>query len=126
MVGAGISGLAAAYFYRQKKSIPTQRYYCWKIDDFGGHAKRNEFHQGGEMVLSLGGTHNLEWWKFSDVVTGLLSGLGVDPHAMREDMTFDYGHDAPTAPRCGSTPTPTDKAGSCLTSASESANEGAN
>ena len=47
---------------------------------------------------SLGGTHNLEWWKFSDVVTGLLSELGVDPHAMREDMTFDYGHDAPNSP----------------------------
>ena len=98
VVGAGISGLAAAYFYRQKIDPDAKILLLENHDDFGGHAKRNEFHQGGEMVLSLGGTHNLEWWKFSDVVTGLLSELGVDPHAMREDMTFDYGHDAPNSP----------------------------
>ena len=98
VVGAGISGLAAAYFYRQKIDPDANILLLENHDDFGGHAKRNEFHQGGEMVLSLGGTHNLEWWKFSDVVTGLLSELGVDPHAMREDMTFDYGHDAPNSP----------------------------
>ena len=67
-------------------------------DDFGGHAKRNEFHQSGEMVLSLGGTHNLEWWKFSDVVNRLLSELGIDPPAMRREMTFEYGWDAPNSP----------------------------
>ena len=98
VVGAGISGLAAAYFYRQKIDPDAKILLLENHDDFGGHAKRNEFHQGGEMVLSLGGTHNLEWWKFSGVVTGLLSELGVDPHAMREDMTFDYGHDAPNSP----------------------------
>ena len=98
VVGAGISGLAAAYFYRQKIDPDAKILLLENHDDFGGHAKRNEFHQGGEMVLSLGGTHNLEWWKFSDVVTGLLSELGVDPQAMREDMTFDYGHDAPNSP----------------------------
>ena len=98
VVGAGISGLAAAYFYRQKIDPDAKILLLENHDDFGGHAKRNEFHQGGEMVLSMGGTHNLEWWKFSGVVTGLLSELGVDPHAMREDMTFDYGHDAPNSP----------------------------
>jgi spermidine dehydrogenase len=98
VVGAGISGLAAAYFYRQKINSGAKILLLENHDDFGGHAKRNEFHQGGEMVLSLGGTHNLEWWKFSDVVTGLLSELGVDPHAMREDMTFEYGHNAPNSP----------------------------
>ena len=98
VVGAGISGLAAAYFYRQQMGSSAKILLLENHDDFGGHAKRNEFHQSGEMVLSLGGTHNLEWWKFSDVVNRLLSELGVDPHAMRREMTFEYGRDAPNSP----------------------------
>ena len=98
VVGAGISGLAAAYFYRQQMGASANILLLENHDDFGGHAKRNEFHQSGEMVLSLGGTHNLEWWKFSDVVNGLLSELGVDPQAMRREMTFEYGRDAPNSP----------------------------
>ena len=61
VVGAGISGLAAAYFYRQEVDLDAKILLLDNHDDFGGHAKRNEFHQSGEMVLSLGGTHNLEW-----------------------------------------------------------------
>lgn len=98
VVGAGISGLAAAYFYRQQMGSSAKILLLENHDDFGGHAKRNEFHQSGEMVLSLGGTHNLEWWKFSEVVNRLLSELGVDPQAMRREMTFKYGRDAPNSP----------------------------
>ena len=98
VVGAGISGLAAAYFYRQRMGSSAKILLLENHDDFGGHAKRNEFHQSGEMVLSLGGTHNLEWWKFSDVVNRLLSELGIDPQAMRREMTFEYGRDAPNSP----------------------------
>ncbi len=98
VVGAGISGLAAAYFYRQQMGSSAKILLLENHDDFGGHAKRNEFHQSGEMVLSLGGTHNLEWWKFSDVVNRLLSELGVDPQAMRREMAFEYGRDAPNSP----------------------------
>ncbi|MGB2360648.1 MAG: FAD-dependent oxidoreductase, partial [Luminiphilus sp.] len=86
------------YFYRQKMGPDTRVLLLENHDDFGGHAKRNEFHQSGEMVLSLGGTHNLEWWKFSDVVNRLLSELGIDPQAMRREMTFEYGRDAPNSP----------------------------
>ena len=43
VVGGGISGLAAAYFYRQAR--PNARILILdNHDDFGGHAKRNEFH----------------------------------------------------------------------------------
>ena len=98
VVGAGISGLAAAYFYRQEVDSDAKILLLENHDDFGGHAKRNEFHQSGEMVLSLGGTHNLEWWNFSEVVKDLLDDLNVDVQAMRRDMTFDYGHDAPNSP----------------------------
>lgn len=98
VVGAGISGLAAAYFYRQKLGPAARILLLENHDDFGGHAKRNEFHQSGKMVLSLGGTHNLEWWNFSDTVNTLMDELGVNPHAMRKKMTFEYGRDAPNSP----------------------------
>src|SRR5688572_16958869 len=41
VIGGGISGLAAAWFYRQKH--PAARVLILdNHDDFGGHAKRNE------------------------------------------------------------------------------------
>ena len=60
VVGAGQSGLAAAWYYR-KKMGPTARILLLdNHDDFGGHAKRNEFQQDGNMVLGLGGAQNIE------------------------------------------------------------------
>ncbi len=91
VVGAGISGLAAAHYYRERFGDDARILLLDNHDDFGGHAKRNEFHQGGRMVLSLGGTHNLEWWEFSDTVNAFMAQHGVDPQAMRERMDFDYG-----------------------------------
>ena len=51
VVGAGISGLAAAHYYRQQFGAEARILLLENHDDFGGHAKRNEFHQSGEMVL---------------------------------------------------------------------------
>jgi len=98
IVGGGISGLTAAYYYRQRFGDSARILILENHDDFGGHAKRNEFHQGGRQVLSLGGTHNLEWWEFSDTVNRLLAELGIDVGAMRENMTFQYGLSAPNSP----------------------------
>jgi len=72
VVGAGISGLAAAHFYRKRFGEDARILLLENHDDFGGHARRNEFHQGGQMRLALGGTHNLEYWQFSDTVNTLL------------------------------------------------------
>jgi spermidine dehydrogenase len=47
-------------------------------DDFGGHAKRNEFHSGGRMLLNPGGSNNLETMSFSDTVHRVLKEIGVD------------------------------------------------
>ena len=56
VVGGGISGLSAAYFFRAAK--PNARILILdNHDDFGGHAKRNEFHLGGRLQLLNGGTH---------------------------------------------------------------------
>jgi spermidine dehydrogenase len=78
VVGAGISGLAAAYFYRQRFGKNARILILDNHDDFGGHAKRNEFHAGGRTVLSYGGTQSIESpGKYSDVAKALIRDIGV-------------------------------------------------
>jgi spermidine dehydrogenase len=79
VIGAGISGLAAAYFYRKRR--PDARILILdNHDDFGGHAKRNEFTVDGRLVLGYGGSESLQSPKalWSPVAMGLLKELGVD------------------------------------------------
>ena len=94
VVGAGISGLAAAYYYRQRFGQDARILILENHDDFGGHARRNEFHQGGPMRLSLGGTHNLEYWQFSGTVRALMRDLGINVRALLKRLEFDYGFSA--------------------------------
>ena len=56
IVGGGISGLAAAYFYRARTSRSAKILILDNHDDFGGHAKRNEFRPGGRLLIANGGT----------------------------------------------------------------------
>ncbi|EPJ2807501.1 FAD-dependent oxidoreductase [Pseudomonas putida] len=79
VVGAGISGLSAAWFYRQQH--PTARVLIIENhDDFGGHAKRNEFQAGSQMILGYGGSEAFQSPKhlYSATVNGLLKRLNVD------------------------------------------------
>jgi spermidine dehydrogenase len=59
VIGAGISGLSAAYFYR-KRFANARILLLDNHDDFGGHAKRNEFHVGDRTLLSYGGTQAID------------------------------------------------------------------
>ena len=78
VVGGGISGLAAAYFFRKSAGRNTRILILDNHDDFGGHAKRNEFRAGGRMVLSYGGTQSIENpGKYSDVARALLLDIGI-------------------------------------------------
>jgi spermidine dehydrogenase len=88
VVGAGISGLAAAYFYRKRR--PDARILILdNHDDFGGHAKRNEFTVDGRLILGYGGSESLQSPKalWSPVAAGLLKELGVD--IARFDTAFE-------------------------------------
>src|SRR5215813_1319711 len=79
VVGGGISGLAAAYFYRRAR--PQARILVLdNHDDFGGHAKRNEFTIDGRLVLGYGGSQSIDSprTQWSEVARGLLVELGVD------------------------------------------------
>ncbi len=92
VVGGGISGLAAAYYYRKQFGDDARILILENHDDFGGHAKRNEYQQGGKMRLSWGGTMNLEYPMFSDTVNDLLSELGVDIKTLLDAKEFHYGN----------------------------------
>ena len=79
VVGAGMSGLAAARYYQQKIGNDARILILDNHDDFGGHAKRNEFHQNGRMMLSLGGAQNIEALSnYSDAARGLMQDIGID------------------------------------------------
>ncbi|VUX54910.1 conserved exported protein of unknown function [uncultured Woeseiaceae bacterium] len=87
IVGAGVSGLATAWFYRKKMGPDAKILLLDNHDDFGGHAKRNEFHQDGRMLLGIGGSVNLESpGDYSEVARGLLDDLGIDLDAMKSNI----------------------------------------
>ena len=79
VVGAGISGLAAAYFYRKAAGANARILLLDNHDDFGGHAKRNEFQAGKRLLLGYGGTQSIEApAHYSQEAIGLLQELGID------------------------------------------------
>ena len=91
IVGAGISGLATAWFYQKKMGSDARILLLDNHDDFGGHAKRNEFHQDGRLLLGIGGSVNLENPKnYSEESKGLLQDLGIDLDAMRNNINDDH------------------------------------
>ncbi len=80
VVGGGISGLAAAYFYRQHAGAKARILILDNHDDLGGHAKRNEFQQGGRLLLGYGGTQSIAGPKlYSAEAKGLFRDLGIEP-----------------------------------------------
>jgi spermidine dehydrogenase len=82
VVGGGISGLAAAHFFRAR-AASARVLILDNHDDFGGHAKRNEFHVAGRMLLMNGGTMGIDSpTPYSATADGLLRALGVDATAL--------------------------------------------
>jgi spermidine dehydrogenase len=79
VVGGGISGLSAAHFYRKTAGNSARILILDNHDDFGGHAKRNEFQVGGRLLQSNGGTQSIESpSRYSDVAKGVLKELGIE------------------------------------------------
>lgn len=78
VVGGGISGLSAAWFYRERN--PEARVLVLdNHDDFGGHARRNEFIVDGHRLIGYGGSQTMEGFSgYSDTTRTLLEQLGVD------------------------------------------------
>jgi spermidine dehydrogenase len=88
IVGAGISGLAAAHFYRRMLGDEQRILILDNHDDFGGHAKRNEFRHNGRVYLAAGGTLDIDtpYFPYSYTAKALLAELGVDVASYRRHV----------------------------------------
>ena len=78
IVGGGISGLSSAYFYL--KDRPDHKVLILdNHDDFGGHAKRNEFSYKDEVRITYGGTEAIDTpSSYSEEALKLLEDIGID------------------------------------------------
>ncbi len=130
VVGGGLSGLSAAWFYRQKAGPEARILILDNHDDFGGHARRNELHHrvsppqspegdGDRMLLGFGGTFNVEdYGQYGRAARRLLRSLEIDVTrggelidrdlysslSMRESFFFDretFGTDRLVVERSG-------------------------
>ena len=79
IVGGGISGLAAAHYFRKAAGDKARILILENHDDFGGHAKRNEFRAGNAFRLGFGGTYSIESpAPYSAVAKALIEEFGID------------------------------------------------
>jgi spermidine dehydrogenase len=93
VVGGGISGLAAAHFYRKAAGASARILILDNHDDFGGHAKRNEFQVGNRTLIGYGGTYSIESPEpYSAVAKSLIEELGIDVTSFPKYLDRDlYG-----------------------------------
>ena len=96
VVGGGISGLAAAYFFRKVAGPDARILILDNHDDFGGHAKRNEFRVNSRMLLGYGGTYSIESpAPYSPVAKSVINELGIDvssyPKYVAKDLYRSMG-----------------------------------
>lgn len=91
IVGAGISGLSAARFYQQKYGIDKKILILDNHDDFGGHAKRNEFDINGHVQIGYGGSQSMENPSdYSDITKALLNDLGINLRKFEDSYDWDF------------------------------------
>ncbi len=98
VVGGGISGLAAAYLYRKQAGAAARILVLDNHDDFGGHAKRNEFRYGGRTLLGFGGSVNLEQDYIGPAARSVLEEIGVEFDVLEDAVDPDYALSSAEAP----------------------------
>jgi len=96
VVGGGISGLSAAHYFRKVAGAKARVLILDNHDDFGGHAKRNEFRVGNQFRLGYGGTFSIESpAPYSAVAKALIQELGIDvpsyPQYVSKDLYRSLG-----------------------------------
>ncbi|WP_052958475.1 FAD/NAD(P)-binding protein [Aquamicrobium sp. LC103] len=78
VVGGGLSGLAAAYFFRKRAGASARILILDNHDDFGGHARRNEFVHDGKQLIANGGSSYMvapSQWTYESI--SLINELGI-------------------------------------------------
>jgi spermidine dehydrogenase len=96
VVGGGLSGLAAAYFYRKMTSPDARILVLDNHDDFGGHAQRNEFvSRGRTLIIHAGTDYMVRPSTYPAPAREMLKDVGVelrDPtHARLRDLYGSLG-----------------------------------
>lgn len=91
VVGAGISGLSAAHFFREQAGPRAKILILDNHDDFGGHARRNEFAVDGRLLLGYGGTQSIDGPAgYSAEAKALLKALAIDTQAFYRHYDREY------------------------------------
>jgi spermidine dehydrogenase len=100
VVGGGISGLSAAHFFRARSASGTRILILDNHDDFGGHARRNEFQVGGHdgpgrLQLLNGGTLGIDSPRpYAPIPAGLLQELGIDVEGLSRKVEHPKFYDS--------------------------------
>jgi spermidine dehydrogenase len=90
IVGGGISGLAAAHFWRRALGQSQKILILDNHDDFGGHAKRNEFSYQGRTYIGYGGTMGISTpYPYSYTAKRLVEELGIQVERNGEFLNRD-------------------------------------
>ncbi|MCC3862550.1 NAD(P)-binding protein [Pseudemcibacter aquimaris] len=91
VVGGGISGLAAGYFFQKEYGNDKKILILDNHDDFGGHARRNEHHIDGNLRIGQGGSESLEdTASYSGALLEMLNDIGIDLNQFTERYDFGF------------------------------------
>lgn len=94
VVGGGLSGLAAAFMYRQRVGKDARILILDNHDDFGGHAKRNEFDVDGEKLIGYGGSQSIDTpGHYSQASSQLLKDIGITTERFYDYFDRSYFRD---------------------------------
>ena len=86
VVGGGLSGLAAAYYFR--KALPDASVLVLdNHDDFGGHARRVEFDVDGRKLVGYGGTQFIDG-DYPPAGVSLLEDIGLEAANLPRGSAF--------------------------------------
>jgi len=91
VVGGGVSGLAAAWFYQQRVGTDVRILILDNHDDFGGHCKRNEFDVDGKRMIGYGGCQSIDApGNYSAVSAQFLKDIGIETDRFYKYYDQDY------------------------------------
>ncbi|MGB5688827.1 MAG: NAD(P)-binding protein [Woeseiaceae bacterium] len=91
VVGGGISGLSAAFMFRQKAGPKARILVLDNHDDFGGHAKRNEYSVDGKTIIGYGGSQSIDTpSSYSRASAAVLRDIGIETEPFYEYFDREY------------------------------------
>lgn len=91
VVGGGLSGLATARYYQQAMGEDEKILILDNHDDFGGHAKRNEFNVDGKHLVGYGGSQSIDTpSSYSETAAALLKDIGIETERFYEYFDRDF------------------------------------